>query len=56
MFRTGELARDIGTMLVGQDAVKFGLIDEVGGLSQAVSKLHQLIALRKSAPPPTVLQ
>lgn len=56
MFQTGELARDIGTMLVGQDAVKFGLIDEVGGLAQAVAKLHSLIAQRKSAPPPGILQ
>lgn len=43
MFRTGELARDIGTVVVGPDAVKYGLIDEVGGLAQAVAKLHQLI-------------
>ncbi len=43
MFRTGELARDIGTVLVGRDAVKYGLIDEVGGLAQAVTKLKQLM-------------
>ena len=43
MFRTGELARDIGTVLVGKDAVEVGLIDEVGGLSQAVRKLEELI-------------
>lgn len=47
MFRTGELARDIGTVLVGKDAVTHGLIDEVGGVSQAVSRLKQLIAERK---------
>ncbi|ADU51151.1 ATP-dependent Clp protease proteolytic subunit ClpP [Thermaerobacter marianensis DSM 12885] len=44
MFRTGELARDIGTVLVGEDAVREGLIDEVGGLAQAVQRLNQLIA------------
>lgn len=44
MFRTGELARDVGTVVVGRDAVKSGLIDEVGGLSAAVAKLHQLVA------------
>src|SRR5690606_24360762 len=33
MFRTGELARDIGTNLIGPDAVKYGLIDRVGGIS-----------------------
>ncbi|HHY37559.1 MAG TPA: translocation-enhancing protein TepA [Clostridia bacterium] len=39
MFRTGDLARDIGTVLVGGDAVKEGLIDEVGGLCEALTKL-----------------
>lgn len=39
MFRTGDLARDIGTVLVGGDAVKEGLIDEAGGLSDALEKL-----------------
>lgn len=43
MFRTGELVRDIGTVLVGPDAVKDGLIDEVGGLSDALKKLDELI-------------
>lgn len=43
MFRTGELARDIGTVLVGKDAVDAGLIDEVGGISEAVRHLRQLI-------------
>ncbi len=43
MFRTGELARDIGTVLVGKDAVEVGLIDEIGSLSQAVKKLNELI-------------
>ncbi|MTI79423.1 MAG: translocation-enhancing protein TepA [Firmicutes bacterium] len=43
MFRTGDLARDIGTVLIGDDAVKAGLIDEVGGLGKAVQKLRQMI-------------
>jgi ATP-dependent protease ClpP protease subunit len=43
MFRTGDLMRDIGTVLIGKDAVKAGLIDEPGGLHQAVAKLEQLI-------------
>ncbi len=47
MFRTGELARDIGTVLIGRDATECGLIDEVGGISDAVRKLHELIAERK---------
>ncbi|TEB09769.1 ClpP family protease [Pelotomaculum propionicicum] len=43
MFRTGELARDIGTVLIGKDAVEVGLIDEVGGIGDAVKKLNSLI-------------
>jgi len=46
MFRTGELVRDVGTVLVGEEAVKVGLINEVGGLGLALSRLSQL-ALRQ---------
>lgn len=49
LFNTGELARDVGTIVVGEDAVQMGLIDEVGGLAQAVAKLHELIAAKKGA-------
>lgn len=47
MFRTGELARDIGTNVVGKDAVKIGLIDRVGGISDAMNELNRLIQERK---------
>ncbi len=43
MFRTGNLARDIGTVVIGEDAVKEGLIDEMGGVGQAVKKLEELM-------------
>lgn len=43
MFRTGQLARDIGTVLVGEDAVRHSLIDDVGGLGDAVKRLNELI-------------
>lgn len=46
MLNTGELARDIGTTVIGRDAVKYGLCDEVGGLGQAMQKLRELIRLR----------
>lgn len=46
MFRTGDLVRDIGTVLVGKDAVGSGLIDEVGGISQALKKLNELVELK----------
>lgn len=42
MFQTGDLARDIGTVLVGKDAVECGLIDELGGLKDAISKIKEL--------------
>ena len=43
MMNTGILTKDLGTILVGQEAVEIGLIDELGGISQAMDKLHQLI-------------
>lgn len=43
MFKTGDLARDIGTVLVGNDAVEIGLIDEMGGLTDALRKARELI-------------
>jgi ATP-dependent protease ClpP protease subunit len=43
MFRTGDLARDIGTVLIGKDAVEVGLIDSVGGIGDAVQKLNEMI-------------
>ncbi len=48
MFATDELANDIGTILIGKEAVEYGLIDEVGGFSQALKKLHELINERKN--------
>nr|WP_320415671.1 ATP-dependent Clp protease proteolytic subunit [Candidatus Contubernalis alkalaceticus] len=42
MFKTGELARDIGTVLVGDDAVEVGLINQVGGLGEAIKILTEL--------------
>jgi ATP-dependent protease ClpP protease subunit len=42
MFTTGDLARDIGTVLVGKDAVDCGLIDAVGGIKDAVKKIYEL--------------
>lgn len=47
MFATGELAQDIGTILVGQDAVDIGLIDSVGGLKDAYAEINRLIKEQK---------
>jgi ATP-dependent protease ClpP protease subunit len=46
MFAKGNLTRDIGTNVIGIDAVKSGLIDEVGGIGQAMKKLNELIDLQ----------
>ena len=43
MFRTGELTRDIGTNVIGADAVKYGLIDEAGGIGDAIRELNRRI-------------
>lgn len=47
MFAKGNLTRDIGTNVIGEDAVKHGLINEVGGIGQAMKKLNELIDLNK---------
>ncbi|MBT2690797.1 ClpP family protease [Bacillus sp. ISL-47] len=47
MFDKGNLTRDIGTNVVGRDAVEYGLIDEVGGVGPALAKLNELIDMNK---------
>jgi ATP-dependent protease ClpP protease subunit len=44
MFKTGELNRDIGTAVGGHDAVKYGLMDEVGGIGAALARLNSMVA------------
>lgn len=43
MLDTSLLVKDVGTMLDGRQAVKEGVIDEVGGIREALAKLHELI-------------
>lgn len=43
MLETGELTKDVGSVLVGSQAVKEGLINEVGGIARAFAKLRELI-------------
>ena len=43
MLDTRMLVKDVGTMLEGPEAVQEGLIDEVGGISKALAKLHELM-------------
>lgn len=46
MLDPTQLVKDVGTMLEGEEAVQEGLIDEVGGMKDALAKLHQLIEER----------
>ena len=43
MLDSTQLVKDVGTLLEGEDAVREGLIDEVGGMSHALTKLHEMI-------------
>ena len=47
MLTTGELANDVGTILFGEDAVKNQLINHLGGVSDAIRKLYEMIDERK---------
>ena len=43
MHNTEMLTRDLGTVLVGEETVAAGLIDEVGGIKEALKTLHKMI-------------
>ena len=47
MLQTGELAADVGSVLYGEEAVELGLIDRIGGLSDALECLHEMIDTKK---------
>ena len=47
MLKTGELAADVGSVIYGQEAVDLGLIDRIGGLSDAMECLYQLVEEKK---------
>ena len=47
MLDPTQLVKDVGTMLEGEEAVREGLIDEVGGMKDALDKLHKLIEERR---------
>lgn len=48
MMATGEMANDVGTVIYGKEAVSCGLIDRLGGLSDAFATLYQLISAKKT--------
>lgn len=43
MMETGQLTKDLGTILVGRQAVEEGLINEIGGVHEALLRLHTMI-------------
>lgn len=49
LMRTDMIATDIGSVIDGNEAVECGLIDEVGGLCDAVTALREMIKERKSS-------
>ena len=51
MMKTGELAMDVGTSIDGETAVQEGLIDELGGLSDAIECLYRMIEEREAEEP-----
>ncbi len=48
MLKTGELSSDVGSVLYGREAVAKGIIDRVGGLSDALTELYRLIDTKKT--------
>jgi ATP-dependent protease ClpP protease subunit len=49
MLQTGQLAADVGSVIYGEEAVQLGIIDQIGGLSDALGCLHEMIDRRKQA-------
>ncbi len=47
MMKTGEIANDVGCIILGDEAVELGLIDEVGGISEALECLYTMIEENK---------
>lgn len=50
MLQTGELAADVGSVIYGEEAVSIGLIDQIGGLSDALACLHTMMDQARQAP------
>ncbi len=47
MLQTEELAADVGSVIYGEEAVRIGLIDHIGGLSDALDCLHTMMDERR---------
>ena len=53
MLAKEDMAADVGSVIYGEEAVELGLIDRIGGLSDALSCLHEMIEERKSGAAPS---
>ena len=53
MLAKDDMAADVGSVIYGEEAVELGLIDRIGGLSDALSCLHEMIEERKSGAAPS---
>jgi ATP-dependent protease ClpP protease subunit len=49
MMDTGKIALDVGTVLIGEDAVREGLINQIGGLDDAMERLYKEIGDKRNA-------
>ncbi len=50
MLKTGEMAADVGSVIYGEEAVNLGLIDRIGGLSDALDCLYEQISQTRREP------
>lgn len=48
MLDTHQLAKDVGSILVGEETVSKGIIDEVGGIKEALAKINEMIEQKNS--------
>ena len=51
MLKTNDLLNDMGTILIVKQAVDYGLINEVGGISESIRKLNELIDKKNDKKP-----
>ena len=47
MLDTKQLAKDVGSILVGKETIEKGIIKEVGGIKDALAKMNEMIEANK---------
>ena len=48
MLQKDDMAADVGSVIYGEEAVRLGIIDQVGGLSDGLTCLYRQIEQNKS--------